>query len=466
MIFHHVVNAVLNDAFSIVSSLIALSIFMVIAEMWRYFLEAKVEWTRKFVHFCSGVLVSTFPWFLQSIFSVVIIALLMLVVLLVTKKFGLLNSVHSVCRKSYGDVFYLAAVIALFLICRDEPHYYFAAILTLAIADALAAIIGSTYHTITFSVEANQKSLEGSAIFFLATFLTIHLPLLLLSNLPKEMTVLIALQIAIVVTLIEAIAINGFDNLAIPVSVYFLLIKLDDKTVSFLSLQILVQIALIAAVIIFFLRYKYFSLSALIVSHLLLFAAYSLCGPSWLVPPVLAMIAFARLRRHHDEKHPEQSLCHYQLMSAAYVCFAPVLIIFTNNFLTTFFKMQGRLIDDEIFFGLYAGAVSASVSLSMVTLRSGFKRNGGKFSEQARVLFGTTLFSFLLIVPASLVVSQHASSIAHWTLSALFAFGGPFSHLILWHRKHEHELSYIAYTAVSLGVSMVLSSSLLIVFAL
>ncbi len=300
----------------------------------------------------------------------------------------------------------------------------------------------------------------------MATFLTVHLPLLLLSDLPKEMTVLIALQAAIVVTLIEAIAIGGFDNFAIPLSVYFLLMKLDSKSVSFLATQISVQILLIAAVIAFCLRFRFFAISSGIVYHLFLFAAFTLCGPWWALPPILAMIVFARWRRRSDLKNPLRHLTNYQLLSALYVCFAPVSITFINNFLTTFFGLHGRMLDDEIFFGLYAGAVSASASLSLVTLRRQFKRNGGEINEQARILFCTSLISFVLIVPLSLVVTNHGSSLAHWCLAAGFAFFAPLFHFVFWHRRQDHALSYLAFQALSLSACMVVSSSVLIAFAL
>jgi len=457
-----VLSILRQDAVGIILTLTMLSATMVTAEGLRHFLKPKVEWTRKFVHVCSGLVVACFPWLLTSAISVMVIAGLMFLVLALTKKLGWLQSVHSVSRKSYGDVYYLLAVVALFVISRNQPQYYFASILTLAIADAMAAVIGSTYHKVTFSVEANKKSLEGSTIFFLATFLTIHLPLLLLSEMPRELTVVIALQIAIVVTLIEAIAISGFDNFAIPLSVYFLLIKLDDKSTLFVSTQIAFQLLLILGLIIFCLRFRYFSLSAAIVNHLVLFAAFALGGPWWILPPILAMIVFARWRRRSDGKNPMRLVPNYQLLSALYVCFVPTSIIFINNFLLTFFHMQGRLFDEDVFYGLYAGAVSASASLSLVTLRKNFDKHGDRVGQQARILFCTSLFSFVMIVPISLALPGYGWSLSHWLAAFCFAFCAPLIHFIFWYRKHEHSISYLAFQALSLSACVVISSSVLL----
>ncbi len=110
-----------QDALGIVIILALLTVFMAIAEIWRHFLKPPVEWTRKFVHFFSGLVVACFPWLLSSAMSVLVIALVMLFVLTLTKEFGMLKSVHSVSRKSHGDVYYLLAVIALFLHLSGSP---------------------------------------------------------------------------------------------------------------------------------------------------------------------------------------------------------------------------------------------------------------------------------------------------------------------------------------------------------
>lgn len=450
-----------QDISGISFSLFVLGLILVIAEAWRHFFRPKVEWTRKFVHTCSGIVVASFPWLIKSVWSVVLIAFVMFVLLSITKRLSLLKSVHGVERKSYGDLYYLLAVITLFPLSRHEPAFYFAALLTLAVADALAAVIGSTYHRITFNVETDKKSFEGSSIFFLATFLTIHLPLLLMTNLPREITVLVALQIAIVVTLIEAIAIHGFDNIAIPLSVYFLLIKLTDKTIMHTASQITVQLILIIALLVFCKRFKYFSLSAGIVGHLFIFTCYALGGAITLPPALLAMIAFGRGKRRADKKQCNIQLSRYQMTSIAYVCFAPLAIIFIDNILKTFFKINGHLIHDHIFFALYLGSLSASVALSLVTLNQQFKENRNHFLTQANILLRSSFIPFFVIVPVSLSCAGYGSSLEHWLIATGFALLAPFIHLLFWHQQKQ-QVSYLAFQALSLGTCAILSSTLLI----
>lgn len=460
--FTTIMDGLVTDRMSIVACLLLLGMAMLVAEAWRYFFKPPVEWTRKFVHVCSGLLVACFPWLITSTASVIAIAAVMLVVLVVSKRFGFLSSVHGVSRKSYGDLFYLGAVIVLFTISHHAPHYYFAAILTLAIADALAAVVGSTYHTVTFNVEASKKSFEGSAIFFLATFLTIHLPLLLLSDLPKGQTVAIAVQMAILVTLIEAISINGIDNFAIPVSVYFFLIKLDDKAVPFIGIQIVVQLLLIAALVAYCARYKYFSLSAGIACHLCLFASYALCEPTWLVPPIVGLLLFAAARKAAEKKHVVEA-SRYQLMAMIYISIAPLLIVFVHNYFLTFFPLHGRMMDEQYFYALYVGAICATASLSVVTLRTRFRKNN-TIGQHVHLLLCTSIRAFLVVAPISLAVQGHFTSLIHWILVLAFVIIAPVVHVAFWYR-HEQPFGYLSSQAITMSASIVISSSLMMLFA-
>ena len=121
----------------------------------------------------------------------------------------LLPSLHDVERKSRGVEYYPLAVALTFFLTQGRPWLYLAALLVLAIGDASAALVGSRYGRIRYEVEQSEKSLEGSAVFLLVAFLAIHLPMLLMTDLPRPICVLAALLVAILVTGFEAISLEG-----------------------------------------------------------------------------------------------------------------------------------------------------------------------------------------------------------------------------------------------------------------
>ena len=155
-------------------------LLLTVAEIWRCCLKPPVEWTRKLVHVGAGAVAATFPWLLQSHWSVLTLSLVFVILLWWTRSRGLLPSVHNVGRKTQGGLYYPLAIYVLFVISHGRPTFYLISMFVLGLSDALAALLGRRYGRLTFAVQEDRRSLEGSAVFFVSTFLCTHLPLLLL----------------------------------------------------------------------------------------------------------------------------------------------------------------------------------------------------------------------------------------------------------------------------------------------
>ena len=95
--------------------------------------------------------------------------------------------------------------------------------LTLALADAGAALIGKRYGTLHYVTGDGEKTVEGSAAFLIVALLSTQVPLLLFTGTGRAESLVIALTLALLVMLLEAIAWRGLDNLFIPLGAFFLL---------------------------------------------------------------------------------------------------------------------------------------------------------------------------------------------------------------------------------------------------
>ena len=182
-------------------SIIFVSLF-VIAEIARK-KGVCTEATRKFVHFGGAFVTIFFPFILTSHWTVLALAIGFALIMIITKKFQFLQSVHGVERKSEGAIYHPIAIYSCFLYSQiiHQPMFYVISILILAISDALAALVGKNYGAKEYQVEVGiRKTVEGSVTFLLTSFLIVHLILLLTTNTGRVESVLIALLISIIVT--------------------------------------------------------------------------------------------------------------------------------------------------------------------------------------------------------------------------------------------------------------------------
>lgn len=303
---------------------------MALGERLHRAMPEEPEWSRKFVHVCGGIGALFFPYSFSSPWSLALLATVMAGVLLVSLRTGTLRSVHGVDRKSLGALYFPVAILILFLIGRRNPPFYVIAILTLTVADTLAALVGVRYGAIRYDVEGNRKSLEGSVTFFFVTFLCVQLPLLLMTGTGRAETVLIAFVIALLVTGFEAVSLEGSDNIFVPLGTWFILTKMTRLGVPELVTDAVVLVVLAVITAVLSARQRVFAPSGLIGMILVNYAAWSLCGFWWLLPLLLSQLMIAALIALFRDRTPV-GIAGYQIRVLFYAALVPVLLIFAAN---------------------------------------------------------------------------------------------------------------------------------------
>lgn len=262
--------------------------------------RADSEVLRKGMHVALGASALTYPWLFTSVAPPLVIAALTLTVLLVLRyaprvRAGLGNVVHGVQRSSEGDLWFPISVATVFWLARGNTVLYMIPILTLTIADAFAALVGSRYGRMRYdTLEGDRKSAEGSIAFFLIAFFATHVPLLMFTTVGRTESLLIGLTFGFLVMLLEAVAWRGLDNLFIPVGGFFLLRSYMPAPARSLAIVLVMTIAMFV-VVIALRRRRTLSDGAALAGVLIGYLTWTAGGWRWIVPPLVFFVSYTAL---------------------------------------------------------------------------------------------------------------------------------------------------------------------------
>lgn len=208
---------------SVAALMCLMAIVRHLAGVWQ--INAEVQ--RKLVHIGTGLYALLLPWLFPDrwpIYLLVGVTLIVMAILrLPNSRLG--ATLHGVERQSYGDFLLAISVGVCLFLATDlgQMYLYVLPIAVLTLADAAAALTGSAYGTKFFKVEEGDKSIEGSAIFFLLTLVIAMMVLMLMTPFAPLNIILLSLMVAGFGTLVEAASWRGFDNLFLPVGILIFL---------------------------------------------------------------------------------------------------------------------------------------------------------------------------------------------------------------------------------------------------
>lgn len=206
-------------------NLLTLSSFFLIAfaigEIAYRKFQIDAEITRKWSHISSGFLALLFPFFFENAYWVILICAIFGLFLFICKKYKFLPSINAVERKTHGSVLFPLAVIISFIAYQYFHNllYYYLPVLTLAICDLCAAIVGKRFPLKRIKIYLETKSLGG-----LLAFITSFTLLSIVFNLMGfHLSIWFILFTGVFSGLVELISPRGIDNVSIPLSVILFL---------------------------------------------------------------------------------------------------------------------------------------------------------------------------------------------------------------------------------------------------
>ncbi len=270
-----------------------------IAQAWRRFRHVPAELTRKLVHTGGGLGCLAIPVLIESHWVVLAMSIALAAVFMVSRYTGHLRSIHAVSRSSLGTEYYPLVIYALFILAYDRPWLYVISVLVLAVSDAAAALIGSRYGRIRYQIDQDHKSLEGSLVFALITYVVIVVPLVAWGDPsipPTAECMLVALLTACLVTCFEAISTGGRDNLIVPLGTYLVLTKMLRQPLNEIVLQNLSFVAIATAIGIAAWRTHMFNAGGSLVVLLWVYGCWSLGSLHWAIPVGLGLALYVAVR--------------------------------------------------------------------------------------------------------------------------------------------------------------------------
>ena len=182
------------------------------------------ELSRKIPHVVSSITIASWPFFI-SMRTVFWLGLMLTIATVLGRMFNLFPNSRSVDRRTWGDPL-LGLGITVAALLNPTKWIFVAAILTLGLADATAALVGKAIGKHRYKIKGHYKTIEGSLAFMIiAVAITAWVVLVAPAGLNLAWPVI--LWLPFIATLVEGITPYGLDNLLIPIVVVVVLNSLQ-----------------------------------------------------------------------------------------------------------------------------------------------------------------------------------------------------------------------------------------------
>ena len=192
---------------------IILAVILFVSELLWKTKGLEGELARKFVHIISGVVIAFMPFFINYTWVAALGAAFMLANV-VNRRVPIFHAIHSVKRKSWGDLLFGLMVIALALL-KPSKWLFAGAVLQVAVADGFAALVGTKLKSKKYLVLGHKKTVAGTLTFVV---FSVIITAFVIGAGGFNAGNLAVLVFATVLAVVENISAYGLDNLTLPLS--------------------------------------------------------------------------------------------------------------------------------------------------------------------------------------------------------------------------------------------------------
>lgn len=388
---------------------VACGVLLAAVSLWRRRSAPPAELTRKAVHVGMGTIALSLPWLFTARWPVLVLCGGMGAAFVALKRFArrsdLGAAMHDVNRSSLGDLYFAVSVGVLWVLAGGDRLLFVVPVLVLTLGDAVAALVGRHYGTVRFDGHPGGKSLEGSVALLVVTFLSVQLPVTMSGRAAPLEGTLMAASMAAVVTLLEAVAWRGLDNVFVPLGAFLLLDTWLGLDAGALLRRLLLVVALLALVAVARSRTTLRDV-ALAGAALFGYVAGTLGGPLWLAPPVLLFVASARVLRGAP-RPAGREVREHDLLTVTGIVMPALAWLFA-----------ARVFERPAFYAPYAASFVAQMAMIAVVHGSATRPGGGR-----RQLLGAAAGGAGMVLPALALHQPWTSAAAAAALAFVAAVG-------------------------------------------
>ena len=170
--------------------------------------------SRKIAHVGGGIVTALLP-FVTDLATALFISVFFVVVLVLSQRFRLIQSVHE-SADGLGSIYFPIGMGLAALFFWDIPAVFSGAALLFAIPDGVSGYVGRRFGKNTYSL-TGTKTLEGSLAFFCVALVVFAVWAYSFHVVGGIVSGVVGMGIALFLTLLEGSIGDGIDNLFLPI---------------------------------------------------------------------------------------------------------------------------------------------------------------------------------------------------------------------------------------------------------
>lgn len=210
----------MRNILGIIVSYIAIGIVIISA---KFFEKSGEETSRKYIHIMLSNWWFIAMYFFENTLYAAIVPASFVIINYISYKTNLIKIMEREKKDGLGTVYYAVSLFIISIITfaiLKRPEIGLASILIMGYGDGLAAVIGKSVKSYEYSIRGSKKSVAGSITMLVVTAIIVVIFLL---STGVSYGILKTIVISIILTIVEAVSIKGFDNLTVPLLACLLL---------------------------------------------------------------------------------------------------------------------------------------------------------------------------------------------------------------------------------------------------
>jgi len=248
-------------------------------------IKVRHEVMRKTTHVLASTASAVSIFFFDSPRPLLILVVFFTALFAVGPRLRLFPGVYRKERASYGPAYFAATCGILLLLTWTQKYIMFTALLTMALADSTAAVVGTGFPYKEYEIEGYRRTLSGSLSMLPITLLVVGISLIHFTALDPLSILSIACACAVFVALTEAISPSDADNMTIPLMCALLIYLMAPLTLAGHA-AFWGKSAVALAVAAFSLRAGFLKLGGAIGVFLIGALIFVIGGLAWVIPMV------------------------------------------------------------------------------------------------------------------------------------------------------------------------------------